>query len=370
MANKKCVIVGFGGHARGGWLRSIKGHPDWDLVGIVDTDTELLSNVEQITNGLVEEDQAYMKLEELKLYGEIPDLAIVATPIPTHHVIVKEAIDLGINVICEKNMASTIYQGKQMVQMALDHPELSTAMGTQRRYMTNHWTAKQYLNSDECELGTLNFIQWNDAFNWGLYRDGWRQWLQELFAEDQMIHWFDLLRWITEMDIVQVRADSFIPRGIDWQGSSTIIANLALAKPEDYHDRHNWVWCRFYGDWQRKGPRDDHTSLKEFSGTKGRMKIKGPWVELWLYTDKLGNKWEEDGVMPKQDICNLGTDFDGQRIILEQMKRSINSKGKKQPDNNFTDVFKSFAAVMGAIESSRTGKAVFVPDYWKYMDID
>ena len=37
--------------------------------------------------------------------------------------------------------------------------------------------------------------------------------------------------------------------------------------------------------------------------------------------------------------------------------------------NNFKDVFKSFAAVMGAIDSSRQGKKVYIPDYWKGMDI-
>ena len=37
--------------------------------------------------------------------------------------------------------------------------------------------------------------------------------------------------------------------------------------------------------------------------------------------------------------------------------------------NNFKDVFKSFAAVMGAIESSRQGKAVYIPQYWKGLKI-
>lgn len=367
MSKKKIVIVGFGAHARGSWLNSIKKHPDYELVGVVDTDTELLGNVERLTGGLLKEDQAFMKIDELETYGVKPDVAVVATPIYTHHVIFKDLLDMGINVICEKNLASTIYQGRQMLQAALDHPELTTAVGTQRRYSVPHWTAKKYLNGPDNQIGTLNFIQWTDAFNWGLYREGWRQYLTELFAEDQMIHWFDLIRYITEMDIVQIYADCFIAKGIDWQGSNAVIANLALAKPKDYYHRHNWVWCRFYGDWQRRGPTDINTDLKEFSGTKGRMTIRGPWCELNLYTDSGGTKWEEDGVIPDNNILNLGTQYDGQVMILEQMKRGIDSKGKIQPDNNIRDVFKSFAAVMGAIESSRTGRAVFVPDYWKGM---
>jgi predicted dehydrogenase len=118
----------------------------------VDTETELLGNVERLTGGLLKEDQAFMKIDELETYGVKPDVAVVATPIYTHHVIFKDLLDIGINVICEKNLASTIYQGRQMLQAALDHPELTTAVGTQRRYSVPHWTAKKYLNGPIIKL--------------------------------------------------------------------------------------------------------------------------------------------------------------------------------------------------------------------------
>ncbi len=391
MVKKTAVIVGLGGHARGSWMKSLAKHPDWELVALVDTDTELLENAYEITKRRVPMKNCFTKITELaENMDPLPDLAIIATPIYTHHVLVKETMKAGMHVICEKNMASTIYQGKQMVQLTLDHPELCTAMGTQRRYQIHTWSARKFFQEGECPIGKLNFIQWNDAFNWGdkMYRTGWRQWLQEIFAEDQMIHWFDLMRWVTGLDIVQIYADSFIPTGINWQGSSTVIANIALAKEEDFHHRHKWVWCRFYGDWKRMGPKDLNTGLKEFSGTKGRARITPGLMPGWgrlfkrknkglvsviqthLYeVEGRGSKWKKGGYPPQLDICNLGTKYMDQRIILEQMSRGIDSKGKNQPDNNFKDVFKSFAAVMGAIESSRTGKAIFVPDYWKHMGI-
>ncbi len=159
---KTCIIVGLGGHARGSWALSIKKHPDWKIIGVVDTDTELLENAPKIVP--IEHDQVYRKIEEVIQYGQKPDLAIIATPIPTHHVMVKEAMERGINVICEKNMASTIYQGRQMLQLALDHPELSTGMGFQRRYSYQNWTAKKYLQGPDNQIGKLSFIEWDDAF--------------------------------------------------------------------------------------------------------------------------------------------------------------------------------------------------------------
>ena len=362
---KKAVIIGFGGHARNSWLKAIKQHPDYELIGIVDTDTELLENIPKLNTGL-DEDQGYISIEDAILYGEKPDLAVVATPIYTHHVIVKDVIDNGINVICEKNMASTINQGRQMVQMALDNPQICTAMGNQYRFFPRYWTAHQYLKSEGNEIGRLCFVRAHESFNWGGIREGWRRWLQDLNLEDQAIHFFDLIRYISGMDIVQVKADVFIPNFSDWQGSSTTLANLALSEPENFKHRREWTWCEYYSDWQRRGPPD---FFWEFSGDRGRFLVDANWgLKLWLYQDEQGTKWEEDGYLPGDAGPVRGTPYTGQLVILDQMSKAIESNGKKQPDTNFLEGFKSFAVTMAAIESSRSGKSVWLPDYWKDLE--
>ncbi len=365
---KKAIIVGLGGHARNSWLKAVYNHPDFELIGIVDTDTELLENVQKLCPGL-SNDQAYMTIEDAVRYGQKPDLAIVATPIYTHHVLVYDAMMNGINVICEKNMASTINQGRQMVQLAIDHPELCTAVGNQYRFFKRNWTAHKYLNGPDNQIGKLCFVRAHESFNWGGIREGWRRWLQDLNLEDQAVHFLDLIRYISGMDIVQVKADVFIPNFSHWQGSSTTLANLALAKKEDYNHRRKWVWGEYYSDWQRRGPPD---FFWEFSGDKGRFVIdQKDWgLQSWIYTDPEGTKWEEDGYPLEWDVKNLGKGYDGQMVILEQMSRGIDSGGKTQPDTNFKEGFKSFAVTMAALESSRTGKSIWVPDYWKDLDME
>jgi len=216
---KSVMIAGYGKHGRGSWFHSIKRHPDWKLTGIIDTDMALLEQLPEMNIG-ISDDQVFRTIDEMMKFGEKPDLIVLATPIPTHHVLFKECMKNGINVITEKNLASTIYQGRQMVQCCLDHPELCSAVGVQRRYSQAYWAAHKYLHSDANEIGKVSHIRWYDAFNWGAgnYRADWRQFLPELFAEDQMVHWYDLMRFITGMDIVQVKADCYIPNFSDWQG--------------------------------------------------------------------------------------------------------------------------------------------------------
>ncbi|MFX0098438.1 MAG: Gfo/Idh/MocA family protein [Candidatus Hodarchaeota archaeon] len=359
---KTAFIIGFGGHARNSWYKALNEHPDWKLTGIIDTDTELLENIPKLAPEL-DEDQGYIDLQDALLHGEKPDMVVVATPIYNHHTIVKEAMDNGINVICEKNMASNIYMARQLVTAAMENPHLCTAVGNQYRFFVHFWTAHKFVNSEDNQIGKIHFVRAHESHNQGLNRRGWRRWLQDMNLEDQAIHYIDLVRYISGLDVVQVKADLFIPNFSKFQGSSTTLANLGLAKPEDYHHRREWAWCEYYSDWQRLGPNEE---LWEFSGDKGRFVVDPQWgVKMWLYTDDLGFKWEEDGYLPGDAGPVRGTPYTGQKVILEQMSNCIDTKGNMQPDTNFLEAFKSFATTMGALESSRLGTSVWVPKYWE-----
>lgn len=360
---KKVAIVGFGGHARS-WFRTVSTNPDFELVAIVDTDTELLENVHKLTG--LDDDQGYTSIEDACRYGEKPDLAIIVTPIYTHHSLVREALALDINVICEKNLASTIQQGKQMVQAALDKPHLVTAVGLQNRFTSAFWTAQQFLADPACPIGKLGVIKWYDNGYRGETRWGWRRWLQEIYAEDQCVHWFDSLRAITGMDIVQVKADTFMPRYSSWHGSSTIMANLALAKPGDIDHRHEWVWAHLFGDWQLGGP--PSTSF-QFFGEKGQFDIDHRFgLKVLTYPDPNNRTIvEEDAYLPADAGPVRGSKYAGQPVILDQVGKGIDSGGKIQPDTCFKEAFKSFAVAMAAIKSSHSGQSISVPSLWADM---
>ncbi len=365
---KTAVIVGYGGQGSY-WHQEIKRHPDWDLIGIVDTDTEKLANVNAITRDELDEDQAFTSIEECVQFGEKPDLAVNATPNYAHHGTSIEIMALGINVITEKNMAGNLVQGKQMVQMALDHPELCTALGTNYRYGVGPWTMRCFM--EECtgpdsEIGELAYIDWEDYGFRGEKRWGWRRFLEDIYLDDVGAHSLDTLRYVTQMEYTQVQASNFIMRGKGdgWYGSTTSIGILGMAKPEDFHDRHKWVWVRFVGDWGRRGPTE---SKQDYAFTKGRAKNSMWGVETFISTDPNDSRIvEEDGYMPRHDVEGFDQKV-GQQVILEQMSRGIDSGGEIQPGTNFCEGFKSFSATQAFKESSYTGNAVWVPKYWDHF---
>jgi len=101
MGKKRAVIVGIGGHAHS-WRKALEIHEDWEIGAVVDTNTDKLEHA-HTTWGVSSQD-TFTTMEEAKQFASGPlDLAIIITPTFSHHVLAQEALDLGLNVISEKN---------------------------------------------------------------------------------------------------------------------------------------------------------------------------------------------------------------------------------------------------------------------------
>ncbi|MHA1585003.1 MAG: Gfo/Idh/MocA family protein [Promethearchaeota archaeon] len=364
---KRAMIIGIGGHAHV-WKKALDSHPDWELSALVDTDTDKLTHAPK-SWGLDKED-AFTSIEEAMEYSKKPaDLAIIETPTFNHHVLAIEAIEAGLNVICEKNMAQTIAQARQMVKVAAENPKICTAIGTQTRFFPHNWSVKKYLLEHKEELGKITSINMTYLYNWGKTRQGWRRWLRDLFLEDMAPHHLDLIRYLSDRDVVQVQGSAnFCPSFSKFRGSSTTFAVLALAKPEDYNNQDNWIYATYRGDWQKKGELYHQVDLNCEGGEinlleKDRKKI----LTATLFDDPEGFKYHSDPVSITSDVENNSANYHSELYLLEEMSKGIDSNGKKQPSTCFANAIKSFAVTRGIADSFEQKKAIFLPDYWKNL---
>ncbi len=378
------IIVGAGGHATT-WKANINALPECKLVGIVDNDHFKLENQWKMWG--VREDCAYPTISDAVRYtDEKIDAAIIATPINTHHVLAIEALENGLNVICEKNMASTIEGARAMVKLAQAHPELCTSMGTQYRYRPTWWTLRQLLTGKELPIGKLSHIRGYYVHRQGEMRYGWRSYLRDIYAEDMLAHHVDVLRYSTGMEIVEVQAQVYKPRSSKWYGTSTVSLNLTFAPRGEESNKDKWVRGHYYGDWQSRGGPQLIRSSFEFMGDLGSIAIepsrepqKGLWErtattemvgepagsELVAYLDDpnlVSNTREV--ILKRQDIEGNPKNLLDQQYILDELSQCIKSGGKQQPKINFEEGFRTFLVTQAAIESSRTGLSIWVPKYW------
>jgi predicted dehydrogenase len=359
---KKIALIGWGHHSSS-WIQRINRHPDWELSAIVDTDTEKMGNIPEV---LCDPDEGYITLDDLVKFGEKPDAVLIATPIPTHHTLAIDALDYGINVICEKNMAYTLSQGKQMVKAAQRHPELVTAVGTQYRFFQDNWAIKAFMDQTPSPIGNLGMVNVSLAGGGTEERNGWRRHMEDIYLQDMAVHYIDLIRYWTKMDFVEVSAMAFVPNYSNWKGTSSLFMNFTLAKQENYENEDEWVRGRFYGDWQKKGPGE---SRYEFIGDKGAVLNlpNQPWSFQKFASE--GGKTETTPIDERTDVYNNTNGYEGHSFLLENFKDAIDSKGKISPYTNFQEGFKSFAVLMAAKQSYEQKKTINVPDLWKDLGI-
>ena len=201
-----------------------------------------------------------------------------------------------------------------------------------------------------------------------------------------MVHHIDSLRYCTGMNVVKIQAFTFIPYYSGWLGASTVMANMALALPGKELVKEDYVYMQYHGDWQSRGLKRSWEDDFEFIGQKGSLRVEPPEIpppdnKLWeqtsvqplvgepsgnhisLYQDSPDlSKCEVSEIEKRYDIENNPENHNDQMYILDELAECIESKGVRQPQTHFAEGFKSFVVSQGAMESSRTGKTVWLPE--------
>ncbi|HME52209.1 MAG TPA: Gfo/Idh/MocA family oxidoreductase [Candidatus Lokiarchaeia archaeon] len=419
----KVLVVGSGGHATNHWRSQLNIHEAFKVVGVVDTDTELLSKVGNIWG--VPDDAVATTIDEAVELGITADIALICTPINTHHTIAVEAMRNGMSVICEKNMALSMQAGLEMTKCALDHPELATVVGHQYPFWRlANWAMRKAIG--EGKLGKLDSIQCDfnrGGSRWNLtppHKVDWRRFLDHSFLEDWAVHTIDLFRYFTAMDAVVVSADLWRPSWSRNTGDSSINIRMKMASPSEYEgevplscneqtDRarrlcengktpEGWVHGQYVGHaeemgifdhgehWMIQGNKGSLEFMNEGYDTQGQKQETIRMITHDYPIDETGPNvkypvkdinWTEADLKPYPvDLeCGPAAQWKGDNteneyqsgcFILEEVKQCIESGGKIKPTRCFENCIKTFAISMAAIESSkRGGQPIFLPDMWE-----
>ena len=108
------------------------------------------------------------------------EAVVIAVPLNQHAAVAIECMEAGLHVLCEKLMARTVTQCKEMINTANDKG-LMLAVGHQRHYSVLYENANHLV---EGVLGDIKFIraQWhrNNSFP---DRDAWRKWENDGYAQ-------------------------------------------------------------------------------------------------------------------------------------------------------------------------------------------
>lgn len=194
----RAAVIGCGAIGRR-HVEAIRSADDVELVAACDTDLDRAAACCE---------RAYSTVEDL-LAGEQLDVVTVATPDHLHFEPVTAALRAGRHVFCEKPLAMTLDEAREIARIA-DANGRSLAVDYNRRYGFGYAKAKRIVDNHAIGRVSHAFVRVTDAIPWFVSGRGSTALLSSLLT-----HHIDLLRWFCgEVRSVHCRLGP-IPNGME-----------------------------------------------------------------------------------------------------------------------------------------------------------
>lgn len=245
------------------------------IVGVVDLDIRRAQDFARKYSA-----QSFSTEYESYLQREDVDIVIIATYVGMHLKILKECLQKGKHVICEKPIASTLQEGKEFVELVKASP-CKVLVSYILRYNETYREAAKIIKSNVIgNIKVMRMVQNHHCKDWGRYKNLMKDCSPIV---DCGVHYMDVMQWFTDSKIVSVTGfgnaiDTDLPLGEYNYG----VINVRL---------QNGAVGYYEAGWSKNLP---SCNIKEFVGEKGRISIvlnrmrykdveEGDLIELYLY---------------------------------------------------------------------------------------
>ena len=346
-------IAGCGAISRN-HLEAFRALDNVQIVGVCDVDAERARATAEawgIPN-------AVTSVEELLTLGL--DIVSVCTPHPTHEEVVLQAAAAGVNVLCEKPIATQLESAERMVA-ACENAGVQLGVLFQRRF----WPASQKIRTaiDDGTLGKAIMAQCSvmlhrapDYYN----RDAWRgTWESDGggVLMSQAVHQIDLLQWYLG-DVAEVYGQVNTYRHGDYievEDSATAVITftsgaMATLQASTAVSPNLGIQLRITGETGASA------SLTEFpEGSDGRL-------DLWAVGERIVvEPVHPEGVEPNVDLSVInGQLIPFHKLQVQDFVQAL--ENGTDPAITGKDALKSLRILLAVYESSRTGQPVrFAP---------
>ena len=175
--------------------KNIARHPGMELVAVSDANVEFAKKIAAVTGA-----EAVADIEEIFNKKDI-QAVLIATPTNTHVDYLKRAANAGKAIYCEKPIGLDYEEAEQAVR-AIRAANVAVMLGFNRRFDPSHAALKEAI--DRGDVGKVEIVQLTSRgpkpppISYVKVSGGQ--------LRDQTIHFFDLLRWLTSDEPVEVYA--------------------------------------------------------------------------------------------------------------------------------------------------------------------
>lgn len=334
------IVVGCGGMGRG-WMKNLTENPRTDLVGVVDLRPEAAEKA-ATDFGLDPKRAAFTDVRKA-IRRLKPDFVCDITIPEAHCPTTVAAHKLGIPTIGEKPLASSMREGRRMVEAAAKSGKLAM-ISQSRRYNDRHVALRKAIAGRA--IGQVTTI--NCDFYIGAHFGGFRDEMASPLVLDMAIHHFDMARFFVGGKAKAVYAHEFNPKGSWYRGD--VAASIIFEMEDGIVFTYRGSWCAegchtsWDGNWRIIG--DQGTLVMENDqAPRGQRALPRPAGEK-LFHSKL-----EDIAIPVEPINGGG--------IAGSLNEFLDAlEGKGDPQCLLADNLNSLAMVFAAIDSTKKRRRI------------
>lgn len=252
----------------------------------------------------------------------------------------------GLNVITEKPMADSLANCISILRTS--HDTKRTCVVSQNyRYKPETWTLAHLVGSGQ--IGDIAQMKIDFYLGHDL-GDKFHQKMEHPLLVDMSIHHFDLIRFVTGLNVVSVRGESWNPPWSSCRGD--LSSSLVFEMENGAHIVYNASWCAkgqfcaWEGNWLIEGSRGSILYEKgQITIYKGQFSSERPR----LYR-----------VTKTETACIKKPEKTGQEYVLTNFIHSL--KHGVRPQTDVFDNIHSMAMVFAAVKAVKTGKRTPVLD--------
>ncbi len=301
----KILLVGVGPMGSV-WRNVIEQYPTAEAVGYVDLDEGALKRLQE-EHGVAS--SALFTDLATALASTQADVGLIATPPAIHRANAEALLAAGLDVITEKPLAGNWEDALAIAEAARTSGKL---MMVAQNYRFRPGCRKVHALLAENIIGDLGYVgvEFHKAADFG--PENFRTLMEYPLLIDMSIHHFDLLRYMTGTNVIEVQADSFRPSWSWYKHEPGLVMSMKLSSD---------LIASYLGCWAAPGDETSWDGRWRFQGERGTLLWNEHGINV-QYADGSARKFEPDP-MPYTDQAYVLYEFEKARAEGRQPETSV-----------------------------------------------
>ena len=326
-SNRRIIQIGIGGFGSR-WIDIITRNSRWEYAALCDQSFERLITINSIV-GLPSTKLVTSMQAAIDVAPEA-DTILISTPYFCHAEQAVMALEAGKNVLIEKPLTDNSLDAKRILEVATTAGK-AFMVNEDYRFREGAKRLQEIVASGE--IGNLEVIDLQYFVHHFFPKEDWRNKIKYPVLLENNTHQFDLLRYVTGKEVMQVSAKAFPTQSLSpWKYPSVV------------------GWLTMEGGL--------HVT---FSSSWAYKEMKTPWEGAWTIRGTNGSiRWDENGISTfKRDKYSRIEEIKSVvslEAVLDEFTSALDDE--RVPSVDLKDNIKTLNIILGIIKASEQGTIV------------